>query len=76
MDNLNIGKNLIFAGSILIILGIFFIFFNKIHIGNIPGDIHIKKENYTIDFPIMTSIIISIVITILINLYIKLFKGH
>jgi hypothetical protein len=35
------------------------------HIGRLPGDIHIKKESFSVYFPLTTSIIVSIVLSII-----------
>jgi hypothetical protein len=67
-----IGKMLIILGIILIIVGIGFLFGDKIpFIGKLPGDILIKKERFSFYFPITTSIIISIILTILFSLFKK-----
>ena len=61
-----IGKLLIVSGGILIALGIVLLFFNKIpFIGKLPGDIFIRKGNFTFYFPIVTSIVLSIVLTLI-----------
>jgi hypothetical protein len=67
-----IGKMLIILGIILIIVGIGFLFGDRIpFIGKLPGDILIKKERFSFYFPITTSIIISIILTILFSLFRK-----
>ena len=55
------AKMLIVVGIIAIIIGILILL--KIPIGKLPGDILIKKENFTFAFPIVTSIIASIVLS-------------
>ena len=55
------AKMLIVVGIIAIIIGILILL--KIPIGKLPGDIVIKKENFTFVFPIVTSIIASIVLS-------------
>ncbi|PIU82890.1 MAG: DUF2905 domain-containing protein [Elusimicrobia bacterium CG06_land_8_20_14_3_00_38_11] len=61
-----LGKVLIVVGVILILIGLIFIFGIKIpYFGKLPGDIFIKKENFTFYFPLTTSIIISIVFSII-----------
>ena len=55
------AKLLIVVGIIAIIIGILILL--KIPIGKLPGDIVIKKENFTFVFPIVTSIIASIVLS-------------
>lgn len=64
------GKILILVGSILVLLGVVFLFADKIpYIGRLPGDILIKKERFSFYFPITTSIIISIILTILFSIF-------
>ncbi len=61
-----IGKTLIVFGIILIGVGLILTFFNKIpFLGKLPGDIYIQKKNFTIYFPIMTSILLSIVLSLI-----------
>ncbi|MCL5030651.1 MAG: DUF2905 domain-containing protein [Bacteroidetes bacterium] len=68
----HVGRFLIFAGIIIIILGLFFLFGDKIpFIGKLPGDIYIKKKNFTFYFPIVTSIILSLVISLILYLFRK-----
>jgi len=64
-----IGKLLIFAGIFILVLGVVFIFGDKIpYIGRLPGDIIIKKKNFTFYFPIVTSIILSLIISFILYL--------
>ena len=70
-----LGKSLIFFGSILIILGVFLVYFPKIPVlGKLPGDIYIKKENFVFIFPITTSIILSLILSLIFYLFQKLFR--
>jgi len=67
-----IGKMFIILGIILIVVGIAFLFGDKIpYIGKLPGDIYIKKERFSFYFPITTGIIISIILTILFSIFRK-----
>lgn len=61
-----IGKTLIIFGIILVGIGLFFTFFNKLpFLGKLPGDIYIRKKNFTFYFPLATSIILSIIISVI-----------
>lgn len=63
------GKILIYTGIFLIIAGLVIYFYPKIpFFGKLPGDIYIKRENFSFYFPIMTSVIVSIVLTAVIYL--------
>jgi len=70
MDFLQTGKLLILLGIVLVISGVTIMFFPRLmQFGKLPGDILIKKKNFTFYFPIITSIIISLVLTALFSLF-------
>lgn len=57
------AKLLIAVGIIAVIVGVLMLLNIKIPFGKLPGDIVIKKENFTFAFPIATCIIASIVLS-------------
>jgi len=66
----DIGKNLIYLGLILIVLGLVVHFGGKFFpFGRLPGDFHWENANFSVHFPLVTCIVISIVLTILVNLF-------
>ncbi len=66
------GKLLIFAGIFIVIIGVVFLFGDIIpFIGKLPGDIIIKKKNFTFYFPIVTSILLSLLISLILYLFRK-----
>ena len=65
----NLGKILLFIGIGIVVIGGFILLVSKVpFMGKLPGDIIIKKENFSFYFPIISSIIASIVLTIIINI--------
>jgi hypothetical protein len=68
-----LGRILIITGVAIIILGVALLFLDKIpFIGRLPGDIIIKRKNFTLYFPLGTSILISLLLTailFIINLF-------
>jgi uncharacterized membrane protein YidH (DUF202 family) len=65
-----LGKMLILLGVFIILIGILLVIGEKIPwIGRLPGDIIIRKKNFTFYFPIVTSILISIFLTLLFTLF-------
>jgi len=63
------GKLLIFIGVILVIIGLIIHYFKGIpFLGKLPGDFHIKRENFTFYFPLATSILISLILTLILYL--------
>jgi len=63
-----IGKILLIVGGTIIVLGLILVFSQHIpFLGKLPGDIVIKRDGFSLYFPIVTFLIISIVLTIVIN---------
>ncbi len=72
MNNLEaMARIMIWGGLIIIFGGLLLYGFSKLGISGfrLPGDIYIKKENYTFYFPIVTCILLSIIITIILNIF-------
>lgn len=70
-----IGKFLIISGLILVFIGGIVMISNRIPwLGRLPGDIYIKRDGFSLYFPIATSIIISIFLTIVINLIFRFLR--
>jgi hypothetical protein len=67
-----LGKLLILLGVFVILIGLLLLFGEKIPwIGRLPGDILIRKKNFSFYFPLTTSILISIILTLLFTLFRK-----
>ena len=66
-----IGKYIIIVGIVLLVIGIILYFFgNKFQwLGNLPGDIKIKRENFRLYAPITSMIIISAFLSFLFWLF-------
>lgn len=59
-----LGKSLIIMGLVITVVGLFLTFAGKIPwIGRLPGDIYVKRSNFTFYFPLATSILISLVLS-------------
>jgi len=61
------GKTLVFIG--LAIAGIGLLVMLGIPIGRLPGDIHVRRGNFSFYFPLATSIILSILLTLVLALF-------
>lgn len=59
------SRLLIIIGIILVLIGLAWPLIKKLGIGNLPGDIIIRKENFSFYFPIMTCVILSVVISLI-----------
>ena len=65
---LPLGRFLIILGLVLVVLGLVITYsglFSFLRLGRLPGDIHIKRDNFSFYFPITTSILVSIVLTLI-----------
>jgi hypothetical protein len=59
-----LGKSLIMLGLVIALIGVVLSFAGRIPwLGRLPGDIYVKRENFTFYFPLATSIILSVVIS-------------
>lgn len=68
----SIAKPLIIIGLILVAIGVLFMLGGKIPwVGRLPGDIYIKRENFTFFFPLATSIIVSIIFSLILYLFLR-----
>ena len=66
------GKALILLGVVMLVFGLLFLFLPKIpFIGRLPGDIVIKKGNFTFYFPLATCILLSILLTVIFSIFRK-----
>jgi hypothetical protein len=62
----SIGKLLIVFGLVLAAAGIILLFSDKIPwLGRLPGDITVKRDNFTFYFPLATCIVISIILSLI-----------
>ena len=67
-----IGKLILFTGLLIAVIGILLILSGKISwIGKLPGDILIRKKNFTFYFPLATSVLLSIILSLILYLFSK-----
>jgi uncharacterized protein HemY len=65
-----VGKTLIFLGLVLVAVGIVVSLAPKIPwLGQLPGDILIKRDRFTFYFPLMTSIVVSVIVSLVLYLF-------
>lgn len=66
------GRALIVMGLILLAAGIVISLSSRSPwLGRLPGDIFVKRENFSFYFPLTTSILISVLISLLLWLFRK-----
>jgi predicted MFS family arabinose efflux permease len=61
-----LGKLLVIVG--LVIAGIGLLVMLGVPVGRLPGDVTVKRGNFTFYFPLATSVVASILLTLLLSL--------
>jgi len=63
-------KLLIFAGIVLIVVGLLWMAGGRfLNLGRLPGDIVVERENFKFYFPVVTCILISVVLSLAFSLF-------
>ena len=66
----DLGRLLIVIGVVLVLVGAVFLLAPKIPwLGRLPGDLSFKRGNFSVYFPLGTSILISIILTLIMYLF-------
>jgi len=66
-----LGRLFIVLGAVFLALGFWLTFAPHLsfgRFGRLPGDIHIKRDNFTFYFPITTCILVSLLLTLLFSI--------
>ncbi|MFO7264741.1 MAG: DUF2905 domain-containing protein [Limnochordales bacterium] len=64
-----IGRTLIAAGALLMLAGLALVVVERFGLPRLPGDIVIRRGNWTFYFPIATSLLLSAILTLLAYLF-------
>lgn len=66
------GKILLILGILFVVIGLFLMLGPKIPLlGKLPGDFMVRRGNFTLYFPLATSILLSIVLTLIFYIFRK-----
>jgi hypothetical protein len=63
------GRVIMIMGGVLVVLGLLMTAGGRIGLGRLPGDIMVKRENFTFYFPLMTGIVLSVLLTLVLWLF-------
>lgn len=74
MSLYTIARFFLITGVVFLLIGggIFLAAKLGLPLGKLPGDIFIRRGNFTFAFPVVTMIVVSIVLTIVLNIIIRL----
>ena len=68
----SIGRFMVFFGFILVLVGFGVQLVGKLPgVGRLPGDILIRKGDFTFYFPLATGLIVSLVLSLLFTIFTK-----
>jgi DUF2905 family protein len=78
----SLGKLLIAVGAAIAVLGVLLLLADRVPgagnllgwFGKLPGDISIKRDNFSLFFPLGTSIVLSVVLSLLFYLLSWIFR--
>jgi len=65
MPEMNLGRWLVVAGLLLVLIGLVVMVGGKLGLGRLPGDIRYRSDNITFYFPLATSILVSVLLTLI-----------
>ena len=62
---MDISRFLITRGVAILVIGLLWPVLGKIGLGRLPGDIVIRRDNFTLYFPIVTCLLISAALSLI-----------
>ena len=71
---MEIGRALIVVGAILLIVGLILTYFPFFRVGRLPGDILVRRGNWSFYVPLATSLILSLLLTLVLWILFSLRK--
>lgn len=64
-----LARMLIIGGIALLVAGGLLFLFSRLGVGRLPGDVVMRRGNFTFYFPLMTSILLSVILSLLFWLF-------
>lgn len=65
-----LGRALVIFGAVIVLIGGLLMLAGKVgFVGKLPGDIVVRKGNFTLYAPLMTGLILSLLLTLALNLW-------
>ena len=64
-----VSKWLIIVGLIFVAAGLLWPLMSKLGLGRLPGDLVVRRDGFSLYFPLMTCLVISVVVSIVIWIF-------
>lgn len=62
----DIGRALVIVGVVIAVVGVMLMLVGRVPwIGRLPGDIYIRRGNWSLYFPLATSLLLSVILTLI-----------
>ena len=79
LDLQGIGKTIVLMGLMVVLVGVVVMLVGRWSgsgtewswLGRLPGDIYIKRDNFTFYFPFTTGILISVVVSVILYFFMR-----
>jgi hypothetical protein len=68
----DVGKLLLIAGAVIVVLGGVLILLTRMGVTQLPGSVSISGGNFSFFFPVAFCVVVSVVLTVIINLIVRL----
>ncbi|HUU30303.1 MAG TPA: DUF2905 domain-containing protein [archaeon] len=66
----SLGRTLLIFGLVLVVVGLLLTYGPRVPwLGRLPGDLVLRRGNFTLYFPLTTCILLSVIITILARIF-------
>lgn len=63
------SRVLITIGIILVVAGLLWPLLTRLGLGNLPGDIELKRKGFTLYLPLGTAVVVSLVISLILWIF-------
>ena len=78
----HLGKVFVGVGVCVVLIGLLLLVADRVHgignllgwFGKLPGDISIRRDNFSVSFPIVTSLILSVILSLVFYLITWIFR--
>lgn len=71
----DVGRTLMLLGGVIFIVGALISLSGRVPwLGNLPGDVVVKRDNFTLIAPLGSMLVISLLLTLVLNLILRFFR--
>jgi hypothetical protein len=68
----DVGKLLLIAGAVIVVVGGVFLLLSRAGVTQLPGSVSVSSGNFSFFFPVAFCVVVSVVLTVVINLILRL----